>query len=76
MLKLNSSFKTGVFQWKLVSKELEKYKPKTYKTGKKSWVRVKPLQRGVHFNIHLEQGDEPDKLVEEFGKIIQQLKVK
>ncbi len=51
-------------------KNLERYKPKMYKTGKKSWVRVKPLQRGVNFNIHLEQGDEPEKLVEEFRKIV------
>ena len=58
----------------LSSKDLELYKPKLYKAGKKSWVRVKPLQRGVSFNIHLEQGDDPDKLIKKFQKIISQLR--
>ena len=37
--------------------------------GEKSWVRVKPLQRGVNFNIHWEHGDEPDKLYREISKL-------
>ncbi len=57
-------------------KDLELYKPKLYKAGLKSWVRVKLLQRGVNFNIHLEDGDAPNKLVNEFQKIIEQLKLK
>ena len=59
----------------LSGKDLESYKPKMYKTGKKSWVRVKPLQRGVHFNIHLEQRDDVDKLLKEFQKIVGELKI-
>ena len=57
----------------LSAKDLELYKPKIYKTGKKSWVRVKPLQRGVNFNVHLDKGDEPDKIIKELQKIIKQL---
>ena len=57
----------------LSAKDIELYQPKMYKTGKKSWVRVKPLQRGVNFNIHLEQTDDPNKLITEFQKIIKQL---
>ena len=56
-------------------RDLERYKPKMYKTGLKSWVRVKPLQRGVNFNIHFEQGDDPDKLLEEFRKVFIKLKL-
>ncbi len=57
----------------LSAKDLERYKPKLYKAGQKSWVRVKPLQRGVNFNIHLEQTDDPKKLIKEFQKVIAQL---
>ena len=59
----------------LSGKDLERYKPKLYKAGQKSWVRVKPLQRGVNFNIHLEQGDEPEELIQRLEKIITQLKI-
>ena len=33
----------------LSGRDLERYKPKLYKAGQKSWVRVKPLQRGGEF---------------------------
>ncbi len=56
-------------------RDLERYKPKMYKVSKKSWVRVKPLQRGVNFSIHLENEDDPKKIMKEFQKIVQNLKI-
>ncbi len=58
----------------LSDEDLEKYKPKLYKAGTKSWVRVKPLQRGVNFNIHLGQSDDTEKMLEQFEQIVQKLK--
>ena len=59
----------------LSGKDLELYKPKLYRAGQKSWIRLKPLQRGVNFKIHLEQGDDPNKLVKELQTIIKRLHI-
>ena len=58
----------------LSGKELELYKPKLYKAGQKSWIRIKPLQKGANFNIHLEWDDQPEELIKKLEKIIDGLK--
>ena len=59
----------------LSGKDLELYKPKQYKAGKKSWVRVKPLQKGINFNIHFEQEDNGEQILKELKKVLSELKI-
>lgn len=49
----------------------KKERPKKYKFGKKSWVRVEPLQKGKRFEIHLSNEDSSKKAIDQIKEIIE-----
>jgi len=50
-------------------KAASSYRPKRYKFGNKSWIRIEPLQKGMRAEIHLDGTDKHDLALKELKKL-------
>ena len=54
----------------------KQHRPKRYKFGKKSFIRIEPLQKGVRAEVHLDEADSKSEAIKEFTRLIKKINLK